>query len=155
MGVQSALVAGSLAGGQVEREMAVKFVLVLMRGAPCKSPSDQGAGAQRRLAPEAVWCGRGDGLWRRKVWETTGSQTPTKTGACALGRRPPGPGPGRPKGSERGTDGRAGYDGEREQALSYELRYLATTLMRGENRHSLWRAAWILGGGVCCRTDLR
>ncbi len=117
MGVQSALVAGSLAGGRVEREMAVECVLALMREAPCKSPSDQGAGAKRRLAPEAVWCGRGDGLWRRKGWETTGSQTPTKTGACALGRRPPGPGPGRPKGSERGTDGRAGYDGEREQAL--------------------------------------
>ena len=117
MGIQSALVAGSLAGGRVEREMAVECVLALMREAPCKSPSDQGAGAKRRLAPEAVWCGRGDGLWRRKGWETTGSQTPTKTEACALGRRPPGPGPGRPKGSERGTDGRAEHDGEREQAL--------------------------------------
>ena len=82
MGVQSALVAGSLAGGRVEREMAVECVLALMREAPCKSPSDQGAGAQRRLTPEAVWCGRGDGLWRRKGWETTGSQTPTKTGGA-------------------------------------------------------------------------
>ena len=32
--------------------------------------------------------------------------------------------------SERGTDGRAGYQGEREQALAFELRYYATTLMR-------------------------
>ena len=117
MGVQSALVAGSLAGGRVEREMAVECVLVLMREAPCKSPSDQGAGAQRRLAPEAVWCGRGGGLWRDHGQETLGSWPPTKTGAGALGRRPPGPGPGRPKGSKRGTDVRAGYDGERERAL--------------------------------------
>ena len=116
MGVQSALVAGSLAGGRVEREMAVECVLALMREAPCKSPSDQGAGAKRRLAPEAVWCGWSGGLWRDHGQETLDSWPPTKTGAGALGRRPPGPGPGRPKGSERGTDGRAGHDGEREQA---------------------------------------
>ena len=32
--------------------------------------------------------------------------------------------------SERRTDGRAGYQGEREQALTFELEYQATTLMR-------------------------
>ena len=41
--------------------------------------------------------------------------------------------------SERGTDGRAGYQGKREQALTFELGYDATTLMRGVNRRSLWR----------------
>ena len=99
----------------------------------------KGAERSGALAPEAVWCGRAGGLWRDHGQETLGSWPPTKTGAGALGRRPPGPGPGRPKGSERGTDSDAGYDGEREQALPYGLRYLATTLMRGVNRHSLWR----------------
>ena len=107
----------SLKGWTVARALSLDLILSGMRVPAFESLNHQGAGAKRRLAQEAVWCGRGDGLWRRKGWETTGSQTPTKTGACALGRRPPGPGPGRPKGSERGTDGRAGYDGEREQAL--------------------------------------
>ena len=96
--------------------------------------------------------------WRtleRRGRETIGSLEQRKRPPLWVGRRPPTPGPGRPKGSERGTDDDAGYDGPREQALSYELRYLATTLVRGVNRHSLWRAARILGGGVCCRTDLR
>jgi len=45
----------------------------------CESGSDQGAGAKRRLAGEAVWCDGVGRLWRRKGWETLGSQTPTKT----------------------------------------------------------------------------
>ena len=36
------------------------------------------------MAGEAVWCDGGGGLWRRKVWETSGSQTPTKTGIVRL-----------------------------------------------------------------------
>ena len=55
--------------------------------------------------------------------------------------------------SERGTDGDAGDDGLREQALTFELRYFATSLVRNANRRSLWLAVRILGGGVCCRTD--
>ena len=39
--------------------------------------------------------------------------------------------------SERGTDVDAGDDGPREQALTFELRYTATTLMRSANRRSL------------------
>ena len=49
-----------------------------------ESPSDQGAGAKRRLAGEAVWRDGVGGLWRRKGWETLGSQTPTKTGIVRL-----------------------------------------------------------------------
>ena len=62
----------------------------------CESGSDQGAGAKRRLAGEAVWCVRVSGLWRCKGWETLGSQTPTKTdivrladGLTGLGRDGP------------------------------------------------------------------
>ena len=75
----------------------------------------------------------------RRSRETSGSLEQRKRPALRGGRRPPPPGPGRPKGSERGTGVDAGYDGPREQALSYELKYLATTLMRGVNRHSLGR----------------
>ena len=83
-------------------------------------------------------------MWGRRALERrgreiTGSLEQRKRPARRVGRRPPAPGPGRPKGSERGTDGDVGYDGERERALPYELRYLATTLMRGVDRHSLWR----------------
>ena len=87
MGVQSALVAGSLAGGQVEREMAVKFVLVLMRGAPCKSPSDQGAGAQRRLAGEAVWRDGDDGLWSGCIGGTLCGPTAERKRPASRGRQ--------------------------------------------------------------------
>ena len=39
---------------------------------------------KRRLAGEAVWRDGIDGLWRCKGWETSGSQTPTKTGIVRL-----------------------------------------------------------------------
>ena len=83
-------------------------------------------------------------MWGRRALErrgreTSGSLEQRKRPALRGGRRPPPPGPGRPKGSERGTGGDAGDDGLREQALPDELMYLATTLMRGVNRHSLWR----------------
>ena len=54
-------------------------------GAGNKSVNDQGRGtseASGALAPEAVWCVGAGGLWRCKGWETTGSQTPTKTGSA-------------------------------------------------------------------------
>ena len=44
----------------------------------CESGSAIGHGAKRSVAGEAVWCVRVGGLWRRKGWETLGSQTPTK-----------------------------------------------------------------------------
>ena len=81
-------------------------------------------------------------MWGRRALErrgreTSGSLEQRKRPALRGGRRPPPPGPGRPKGSERSTDGDAGEDGPRERALPYELRYLATTLMRSANRRSL------------------
>jgi hypothetical protein len=36
------------------------------------------------VAGEAVWCDGDGGLWRCKGWETSGSQTPTKTGIVRL-----------------------------------------------------------------------
>ena len=45
----------------------------------CESGSAIGHGAKRSVAGEAVWCDGDGGLWRRKGWETFGSQTPTKT----------------------------------------------------------------------------
>ena len=39
--------------------------------------------------------------------------------------------------SERSTDGDAGDDGLREQVLTFELRYDATSLMRSVDRRSL------------------
>ena len=81
-------------------------------------------------------------MWGRRALErrgreTSGSLEQRKRPALRGGRRPPPPGPGRPKGSERGTGVDAGYDGPRERALPYELRYLAPTLMRSANRRSL------------------
>ena len=83
-------------------------------------------------------------MWGRRALErrgreTSGSLEQRKRPTRRVGRRPLPPGPGRPKGSERGTGVDAGDDCPREQALTYELKYLATTLMRGVNRHSLWR----------------
>ena len=83
-------------------------------------------------------------MWGRRALErrgreTSGSLEQRKRPALRGGRRPPPPGPGRPKGSERGTGVDAGYDGLRERALPDELRNLATTLMRGVDRRSLWR----------------
>ena len=76
-----ALVAGSLAAGGWVRGLV---------GGGCESVSDQGAGAKRRLAGEAVWRDGIGGLWRRKGWETSGSQTPTKTGIVRLADGLPG-----------------------------------------------------------------
>ena len=45
----------------------------------CESGSAIGHVAKRCVAGVAVWCVRIGGLWRRKGWETLGSQTPTKT----------------------------------------------------------------------------
>ena len=84
-----------------------------------ESPSDQGAGAKRRLAGEAVWRDGVGGLWRRKGWETLGSQTPTKTDNVG-GKTASAAWAGTAQRSERRTDVDAGYDGLREQALTFE-----------------------------------
>ena len=76
------------------------------------------------------------GLWRRKGWETLGSQTPTKTDNVG-GKTAYAAWAGTAQRSERRSDGRAGYQGEREQALTFDLRYNATTLMRSVDRRSL------------------
>ena len=62
----------------------------------CESGSAIGHGAKRSVAGEAVWRVGVGGLWRRKGWETLGSQTPTKTdmvrkadGLPSLGRDGP------------------------------------------------------------------
>ena len=76
------------------------------------------------------------GLWRRKGWETLGSQSPTKTDNVG-GKTAYAAWAGTAQRSERRTDVDAGYSGNRELALPFELRYDATTLMRGVNRRSL------------------
>ena len=83
------MVAGSLAAG--------RWVRVLVGGG-CESASDQGAGAKRRLAGEAVWFD-GDGGLRSGCYggtlcgPTAERRRPTSRG----GRRPPRPEPGRLK----------------------------------------------------------
>ena len=71
----------------------------LMRGPAFESLNDQGHGAQRSVGPGGgleVWGGHW--LWRDHGLETLGSRPPTKTVSRAVGRRPPEPGPERPKG---------------------------------------------------------
>ena len=89
------------------------------------------------MAGEAVWCVWVGGHWRRKGWETSGSQAPTKTDNEG-GQTASPAWAGTAQGSERSRDVRAGYDGEREQALTCEEKYTASTLMRAFRR-SLWR----------------
>ena len=61
---------------------AQMFLLLIRFGREpdLESPSDQGRGTQWSVAGEVVWRDGDGGLWRHKVWETLGSQTPTKTG---------------------------------------------------------------------------
>ena len=61
---------------------AQTFLLLIRFGREpdLESPSDQGRGTQWSVAGEVVWRDGDGGLWRHKVWETLGSQTPTKTG---------------------------------------------------------------------------
>ena len=73
------------------------------------------------MAAEAVLCVGVGGLWRRKGWETLGSQTPTKTDNVG-GKTAYAAWAGTAQRSERRTNSDAGDDGLREQALSFELR---------------------------------
>jgi len=114
------LVVGSLAGRDVGAGDVAGIVAFIDAGAACKSANDQGHGAQRSVGP-----GGGLAAWGRRALErggreTSGSLEQWKRPALWVGRRPPGPGPERPKGSERGTDMDAGDDGPRSQALAHE-----------------------------------
>ena len=109
-----ALVAGSLAAGGWVRGLV---------GGGCESASDQGAGAKRRLAGEAVWCG-GDGGLRSGCYggtlcgPTAERRRPTSRG----GRRPPRPEPGR-------------LNATLDSVMALVAEGLGTSL-----RRSLWRA---------------
>ena len=65
---------------------AQTFLLLIRFGREpgLESPSDQGRGTKWSVAGEAVWSDWDGGLWRCKVWETLGSQTPTKTDIVRL-----------------------------------------------------------------------
>ena len=119
--------------------MSLRFSPTLMREPDFESLNDQGRGTKWSVGHGGgleVW---GGGLWsaaegrprapwssgrdRRCVW-ADGLRGLSRDGSFSC---------------ERGTAGDAGDDGPRELALPYELRYLATTLMRSAVRHSLWR----------------
>ena len=119
--------------------MSWELLPALMREPAFESLNDQGHGAQRSVGPGGgLEVMGGGGLWRDHGLETLGSRPPTKTGGAG-GQTASRPWAGTAQGSERGTYGRAGYQGEREQALTVEQEYTATSLMRGYRR-SLWRA---------------
>ena len=114
-----ALVAGSLAGGTVAAGDVAGVSSDLVAGAACKSPSDQGRGTKWSVAAEAVLCvgAAGSGAPRKGDLGLPGAAEETgakggKTASAAWA--------GTAQGSERRTDGRAGYQGEREQALTFE-----------------------------------
>ena len=62
----------------------------------CESASAIGRGTKWSVAPEAVWKVWGRRALERRGRETTGSLEQRKRPARREGRRPPGPGPGRP-----------------------------------------------------------
>ena len=73
-----ALVVDGLVGGG--------FVGEGFAGAGNKSVNDQGRGTKWSVAGEVVWRDGDGGLWRHKVWETLGTQTPTKTCSGRFGQ---------------------------------------------------------------------
>mgnify|MGYP006916059183 CR=1 FL=1 len=118
-------------------------VEVLLRGLTGgrESGSAIGRGTKWSVGGEAVWRGWGGRAPERSIGGTrqgpyggakeTGLEGETD-GLTALSRN------GSP--CERGTDGGAGQDGAREQAPAVELRYKATTSMRGD-RGRVWPVA--------------
>ena len=114
-----ALVAGSLAGGTVDAGDVAGVSSDLVAGAACKSPSDQGRGTKWSVAAEAVLCvgAAGSGAPRKGDLGLPGAAEETgakggKTASAAWA--------GTAQGSERRTDVRAGHNGLREQALTFE-----------------------------------
>ena len=95
----AALVVGSLAGRTAEVGCLAHTLWCRFCRAACKSANDQGHEAKRSVGPgDGLEVRGGCWLWRANGLETSGSRPPTKTAACAVGRRPPGPGPERTKG---------------------------------------------------------
>ena len=79
------------------RAQTFLFLIRSGREPGLESPSDQGRGTKWSVAGEVVWRDGDGGLWRHKVWETLGSQTPTKTGIVRLADLLPGLGRDGPK----------------------------------------------------------
>ena len=119
MGLWAALVAGSLAGGLVDAGDVAGVSSDLDAETACKSPSDQGRGTKWSVAGEAVLCvgAAGSGASRKGAYRLPGAaeETGAKGGKTAYAAWA-----GTAQRSERRTDGRAGYQGEREQALTFE-----------------------------------
>lgn len=99
-------------------EAAASFVHIYILFAVLRAGQD---GRLRTVAGEAVWKRVDGGLWRRKGWETSGSQTPTKTGIVRLADGLTGL-------SWNGSLARSGYD------VRGSVCCLALT-----SRRSLWR----------------
>ena len=114
-----ALVAGSLAGGRVDAGDVAGVSSDLIAGAACKTPSDQGRGTKWSVAAEAVLCvgAAGSGAPRKGDYRLPGAaeETGAKGGKTASAAWD-----GTAQEGERRTDGRAGYQGERELALTFE-----------------------------------
>ena len=114
-----ALVAGSLAGGAVDAGDVAGVSSDLVAGAACKSPSDQGRGTKWSVAAEAVLCvgAAGSGAPRKGDYRLPGAaeETGAKGGKTAYAAWA-----GTAQRSERSTGFDAGYNGLREQALTFE-----------------------------------
>ena len=108
VGLWLALVAGSLAGGRADAGDVAGVSSDLDAGAACKSPSDQGRGTKWSVAGEAVLRVGAAGSGAAEETDAKGGKTASPAWA------------GTAQGSERRTDGRAGYQGKREQALTFE-----------------------------------
>ena len=119
VGLWLALVAGSLAGGRANAGDVAGVPSDLDAGAACKSPSDQGRGTKWSVVGEAVLRvgAAGSGAPRKGDLGLPGAaeETDAKGGKTASPAWA-----GTAQGSERRTDGRAGYQGKREQALTFE-----------------------------------
>ena len=105
-----------------------------MRAPAFESLNDQGRGTKWSVGPGGgleEWGGHW--LWRDYGLETSGSRPPTKTVDSAVGRRPPGPGPGRPIARLPRRISQA--------AKPMHWRFLP---------RSLWQAARGLAGRGCC-----
>lgn len=80
----------SIWGGTVARGTGLKAAPALMREPGTESQNHRGPVAKRRVGLGGGLCAWGCcGLWRHKGWETSGSQTPTKTAAVREGKTAP------------------------------------------------------------------
>ena len=111
--------AGSLAGGGVRAGDVAGVPSDLDAGAACKSSSAIGRDAKRSVAGEAVLKRRAAGSGAPRKGDLGLPGAAEETGV--VGGKTDSPAwAGTAQRSERCTDGRAGYQGEREQALTFE-----------------------------------